>query len=72
MMPMCWAHNKVEGTQSYTTLLYVPGTAPMDLMLQRDERTGLRLYVNRVFIMDAAQIPAAALPAVYPRRGRFQ
>ena len=52
---MCWAHNKVEGTQSYTTLLYVPGTAPMDLMLQRDERTGLRLYVNRVFIMDAAQ-----------------
>jgi molecular chaperone HtpG len=52
---MCWAHNKVEGSQSYTTLLYVPQTAPMDLMLQRDERTGLRLYVNRVFIMDAAQ-----------------
>jgi molecular chaperone HtpG len=52
---MCWAHNKVEGSQSYTTLLYVPETAPMDLMLQRDERTGLRLYVNRVFIMDAAQ-----------------
>ncbi len=52
---MCWAHNKVEGSQSYTTLLYVPATAPMDLMLQRDERTGLRLYVDRVFIMDAAQ-----------------
>jgi len=52
---MSWAHNKVEGSQSYTTLLYVPETAPMDLMLQRDERTGLRLYVNRVFIMDAAQ-----------------
>ena len=52
---MCWAHNKVEGSQSYTTLLYIPGTAPMDLMLQRDERTGLRLYVKRVFIMDAAQ-----------------
>jgi molecular chaperone HtpG len=52
---MCWAHNKVEGSQSYTTLLYVPGTAPMDLLLQREERTGLRLYVNRVFIMDAAQ-----------------
>ena len=52
---MCWAHNKVEGSQSYTTLLYVPETAPMDLMLQRDERSGLRLYVNRVFIMDAAQ-----------------
>ena len=52
---LCWAHNKVEGSQSYTTLLYVPKTAPMDMMLQRDERTGLRLYVNRVFIMDAAQ-----------------
>jgi molecular chaperone HtpG len=52
---MCWTHNKVEGTQSYTTLLYIPGTAPMDLMLQRDERSGLRLYVKRVFIMDAAQ-----------------
>jgi len=52
---LTWAHNKVEGSQSYTTLLYVPSTAPMDLMLQRDERSGLRLYVKRVFIMDAAQ-----------------
>ncbi|MDX1380512.1 MAG: molecular chaperone HtpG, partial [Xanthomonadales bacterium] len=52
---LAWAHNKVEGSQSYTTLLYLPGTAPMDLLLQRDERTGLRLYVKRVFIMDAAQ-----------------
>ena len=52
---LSWAHNKVEGSQSYTTLLYIPATAPMDLMLQRDERTGLRLYVKRVFIMDAAQ-----------------
>ena len=52
---LCWAHNKVEGSQCYTTMLYVPATAPMDLMLQRDERTGLRLYVKRVFIMDAAQ-----------------
>jgi molecular chaperone HtpG len=45
----------VEGAQSYTTLLYSPKKAPLDLMLQRDERTGVRLYVNRVFIMDAAQ-----------------
>ncbi len=52
---LCWAHNKVEGSQCYTTLLYLPATAPMDMMLQRDERTGLRLYVKRVFIMDAAQ-----------------
>jgi molecular chaperone HtpG len=53
--PLCWAHNKVEGAQSYTTLLYVPKKAPLDLMLQRDERSGVRLYVNRVFIMDGAQ-----------------
>jgi molecular chaperone HtpG len=52
---LCWSHNKVEGTQNYTTLLYIPRKAPMDLMLQRDERRGLKLYVNRVFIMDAAQ-----------------
>ncbi len=53
--PISWAHNRVEGTQSYTTLLYLPSQAPYDLMLQRDERSGLRLYVKRVFIMDAAQ-----------------
>lgn len=53
--PLAWTHNRVEGTQSYTTLLFVPSQAPFDLQLQRDERTGLRLYVRRVFIMDAAQ-----------------
>ncbi len=53
--PLCWAHNKVEGTQSYTTLLFIPKNAPLDIMLQRDERSGVRLYVNRVFIMDGAQ-----------------
>jgi molecular chaperone HtpG len=52
---LCWSHNKVEGNQNYTTLLYIPRKAPFDLMLQRDERQGLKLYVNRVFIMDAAQ-----------------
>jgi len=52
---VCWAHNKVEGTQNYTTLMYLPRKAPMDMMLQREERQGLKLYVNRVFIMDAAQ-----------------
>lgn len=53
--PLGWSHNHVEGTQSYTTLLYVPARAPFELSLQRDERSGLRLYVRRVFIMDAAQ-----------------
>ncbi|MDX1555464.1 MAG: molecular chaperone HtpG, partial [Xanthomonadales bacterium] len=53
--PMAWSHNHVEGTQNYTTLLYLPAKAPFDLLLQRDDRSGLKLYVKRVFIMDAAQ-----------------
>lgn len=53
--PLAWAHNRVEGVQNYTSLLYLPTRAPLDLMLQRDERKGLRLYVKRVFIMDAAE-----------------
>jgi molecular chaperone HtpG len=53
--PLSWAHNHVEGAQNYISLLYIPSKAPMDMMLQRDERHGLRLYVKRVFIMDAAE-----------------
>lgn len=53
--PLAWSHNKVEGNQNYTNLLYLPKRAPLDIMLQRDERRGLRLYVKRVFIMDAAE-----------------
>jgi molecular chaperone HtpG len=53
--PLAWAHNTVEGAQNYTSLLYLPGKAPLDFMLQRDERHGLKLYVKRVFIMDAAE-----------------
>jgi molecular chaperone HtpG len=52
---LSWAHNHVEGAQNYTSLLYIPSKAPMDMMMQRDERHGLRLYVKRVFIMDAAE-----------------
>ncbi len=52
---LSWTHNHVEGSQNYTSLLYIPSKAPMDMMLQRDERHGLRLYVKRVFIMDAAE-----------------
>lgn len=52
---LSWTHNHVEGSQNYTSLLYVPSKAPMDMMMQRDERHGLRLYVKRVFIMDAAE-----------------
>jgi molecular chaperone HtpG len=54
--PLAWTHNRIEGSQSYTLLLYVPGAMPMDaLFAGRDERQGLKLYVRRVFIMDAAQ-----------------
>ncbi|NII10267.1 molecular chaperone HtpG [Oleiagrimonas sp. C23AA] len=54
--PLAWAHNRVEGSQAFTTLLYIPAQAPFDLMgANRDERKGLKLYIKRVFIMDAAQ-----------------
>ncbi len=52
--PLAWAHNKVEGSREYTTLLYVPARAPFDLW-QRDAARGLKLYVRRVFIMDDAE-----------------
>lgn len=52
---LAWTHNRVEGKQNYTSLLYIPSKAPMDMMMQRDQRQGLRLYVHRVFIMDAAE-----------------
>ncbi|WP_296282546.1 molecular chaperone HtpG [Pseudoxanthomonas sp.] len=52
--PAAWAHNKVEGKLEYTSLLYVPGRAPFDLY-HRDGAKGLKLYVQRVFIMDQAE-----------------
>ena len=54
--PLAWTHNRVEGSQSFTTLLYLPSQPPFDLMMGgRDERKGLKLYIKRVFIMDAAE-----------------
>lgn len=52
--PLAWSHNKVEGKLEYTSLLYIPARAPFDLY-QRDMTHGLKLYVNRVFIMDQAE-----------------
>ncbi|WP_280540323.1 molecular chaperone HtpG [Chromohalobacter sp. 11-W] len=52
--PLIWSHNKVEGTLEYTSLLYVPGRAPFDLN-QREGVRGLKLYAQRVFIMDDAE-----------------
>ena len=51
--PLLWTHNHVEGTQSYTSLFYVPKRAPFDLF-DRDHQHGVKLYVKRVFIMDDA------------------
>jgi len=52
--PLAWSHNKVEGKQEYTSLLYIPKRAPFDLY-QREVPRGLKLYVQRVFILDNAE-----------------
>ena len=52
--PVTWSHNRVEGKQEYTSLLYIPAQAPWDLF-NRDHKHGLKLYVQRVFIMDDAE-----------------
>ena len=51
--PLVWSHNKVEGKNDYTSLLYIPAKAPWDLF-NREHKHGLKLYVQRVFIMDDA------------------
>ncbi len=54
--PLAWSHNRVEGSQRFTTLLYLPAQPPFDLLMgARDERKGVKLYIKRVFIMDAAE-----------------
>lgn len=52
--PLVWSHNKVEGELEYTSLLYIPAEAPWDLF-NRDAEHGLKLFVQRVFIMDEAE-----------------
>ena len=52
---LTWTHNRVEGNQNFSSLLYLPAKAPFDFQMNRDERKGLKLYVKRVFIMDAAE-----------------
>jgi len=49
--PLAWMHNKSEGAVEYTTLFYIPSKAPMDLY-RVDYQTGIKLYINRVFITD--------------------
>jgi molecular chaperone HtpG len=52
--PLSWSHNRVEGNLDYTSLLYIPAKAPFDLY-NRDASRGLKLYVQRTFIMDDAE-----------------
>ena len=52
--PLRWSHNRVEGKREYTSLLYIPAAAPFDLW-NREAPRGLKLYVQRVFIMDDAE-----------------
>ncbi|MGO2478886.1 MAG: molecular chaperone HtpG, partial [Pseudoalteromonas sp.] len=52
--PLSWGHNKVEGKTEYTSLLYIPKKAPFDLW-NRERQSGLKLYVQRVFVMDDAE-----------------
>lgn len=49
--PLAWIHTKVEGSLEYTTLFYIPQTAPFDLY-RVDYKSGVKLYVKRVFITD--------------------
>ncbi len=52
--PLTWTHNRVEGKLEYTSLLFIPSRAPFDLW-DRDRMHGIKLYVQRVFIMDDAE-----------------
>ncbi|MFB1015786.1 MAG: molecular chaperone HtpG [Alteromonadaceae bacterium] len=52
--PILWAHNRVEGKTEYTSLLYIPSKAPFD-MHNREKQHGLKLYIQRVFVMDDAE-----------------
>lgn len=61
--PLTWVHSKVEGKLEYTSLFYLPQQAPFDLF-DRDVKHGIKLYVQRVFIMDDAE-------ALLPRYLRF-
>lgn len=52
--PLAWAHHRVEGKLEYTSLLYVPSRAPFDLW-DREQRHGIKLYVQRVFVLEDSQ-----------------
>ena len=53
--PLTYFHNRVEGNQEYISLLYIPGKAPLDLYDNRERNQGVKLYVKRIFIMEATE-----------------
>ncbi len=53
--PIAWSHNRVEGNYEYTSLLYLPKRAPFDLYESMTPKNGIKLFVQRVFIMDEAE-----------------
>jgi molecular chaperone HtpG len=53
--PLTWTHQRVEGQQDYLSLLYIPAQAPFDIF-DRDQKSGLKLYIQRVYIMDNAEV----------------
>jgi molecular chaperone HtpG len=53
--PLTYFHNRVEGNQEYISLLYIPSKAPLDLYDNRDRNQGVKLYVKRIFIMEATE-----------------
>ena len=53
--PLTYFHNRVEGNQEYISLLYIPSKAPLDLYDNRERNQGVKLYVKRIFIMEATE-----------------
>ena len=53
--PLAYFHNRVEGNQEYISLLYIPSKAPLDLYDNRERNQGVKLYVKRIFIMEATE-----------------
>jgi len=53
--PVAWSHNRVEGNYEYTSLLYIPKRAPFDLYESLTPKNGIKLFVQRVFVLDDAE-----------------